>query len=477
MTIKNIDSIIGLLSMLDKNFIPYVSWKNNHEIAKSLIGDSDLDIYIPLKYKKAFINLVFKNFWIIAVNPTVNFPHIEHFYLIKDNEKTYHLHVYFKVITGESWIKEYDLPIEQYLIDNRCKHDKYKIYVLNNKAQAYLFALRHIIKSGSISSRIIYLKDIESYKVEWISCNYKVSSLIGHGPILLDSAIKNSGLLNSFQLSGFINSIMFRNKICAFLRIKYYLLPLYRVLSFGRRCINKLFLNRKKVLKPKGIVIAISGIDGSGKSSMVSEITTSLSNFLTVRRVSLGKPQGNLIELFRKIVSKNSERIIITSTKKYFHKTTIFKSIQLLILAILRFFESYKAKYYTKKGYIVMSDRWPTREFGKMDGPKIFVKDKSNILVKLLSKLEKIIYKLIPAADICYFLEVPVDVAIKRNDLRVKNDKETVKEIRERHSKNNKIRPIAKKFIKFDNDGLFKEKKKELLLSIRNELVSINTYK
>jgi thymidylate kinase len=468
--------IYEFFSHLDARDVPYVSWKNNHELDKFFDGDSDLDIYIPKSYKQKFIKIATKNSWIAAVNPVAEFAHIEHFYNIGDNGKIYHLHVYFKVITGESWIKEFDLPMGGYLIENRRKHDKHGIYVLNDESQAYLFVLRHIIKCGSISSRALYLKDCESYRLEWELCNYRVDELRGHGPILLDGAICNSGLLNDFQLSGFINSFMFRNKISPFLRIKYFLLPIYRIVSFASRAINKLFFNRKKVLKPRGLVIAISGVDGSGKSSMVDLINSSLSSFLTIRRLSLGKPQGKLIEFIRKLFSNNKPKITPPSKEDSFHEVGLFKSISLLVLAVLRLFESWKSQYYINNGYVILVDRWPTREFGKMDGPKIYVNNTSSTLVKLFSKFEGLIYKTIPAADVCFFLEVSVDTAIKRNSMRIKDDKETESEIRERHMENKMIKPITKKFIRFNNDGPLEEKKKELLLLVRHELVNVNIY-
>ena len=466
----------SLLQVIDNANIPYVSWKNNHEIDKYLNGDSDLDIYIPIKCKEKFLNIATHNSWIVVINPIAKFPNIKHLYFISDNGKIYHLHVYFKVITGESWIKEFNLPMEDYLIDNRHKHDEYGIYVLNNKAQAYLFAVRHIIKCGSISSRALYLKDCESYRLEWELCNYKVDELRGYGPILLDGSICNSGLLNDFHLSGYINSALFRKKLRPFLRIRYFLLPFYRIESFTVRAINKLFFNRKKILKPKGVVITISGVDGSGKSSMVDSIDFYLSKFLTIKRLSLGKPQGKLIESLRKLFS--SKKLTTNSSYKEnsFHDRGLFKGASLLVLAILRLFESWKSQYYINKGYIVLADRWPTREHGKMDGPKLYASNTSNGLVKFISKLEEMIYKAIPTADVCFFLEVSVDTAIKRNSMRIKDDKETESEIRERHMQNKGIRPITKKIIRFDNNGLFEERKKELLLLVRDELVNVNIY-
>jgi thymidylate kinase len=470
------NSVTDFLNLLDNSGISYVSWKNNHEIDKSLSGDSDLDIYIPIEFKESFINIAIQNSWIIVVNPIAKFPYIEHFYLISDNGKVYHLHVYFKVITGESWIKEFELPIGSCLIDDRCKHDKYGIYVLSGKSQAYLFAIRHLLKCGSISSRILYNKEIKSYKSEWVLCNYDAGKFQKYGAISLEGFIDSSGLLDDFRMSSYFNSFMFRIKLTPYLRLNYGTLPVYRLISFFSRLFNKFFFKKKKMIEGKGMVIAISGVDGSGKSSMVDSIDTCLSKFLTIKRLSLGKPQGKLIEFVRKFFSSKKTETNSPSKENSFHDTGLFKGASLLILAVLRFFESWKSQYYINKGYVVLVDRWPTRECGKMDGPKVYAGSASNILVKLFSKFEKVIYSAIPKADVCIFLEVSVDTAIKRNSMRIKDGKETESEIRERHIQNKRVRPIAKKNIRFDNDGLFEEKKKELLLLVRNELANASIY-
>jgi thymidylate kinase len=141
-----------------------------------------------------------------------------------------------------------------------------------------------------------------------------------------------------------------------------------------------------------------------------------------------------------------------------------------LTLATLRFYEAYKAQFYAKKKYFVLVDRWPTNQLGKMDGPKIIVDSTSNRLIKWASKIERIIYTLMPKADVCFFMEVSVETAVKRNSMRIKHDKESESEIRFRHSQNNKIRPSVKKLIIFDNNGDIDLKRHELLMLIRNEL-------
>ena len=46
-----------------------------------------------------------------------------------------------------------------------------------------------------------------------------------------------------------------------------------------------------------GLTVAISGVDGSGKTTMLEEIDSVLGQFMTIKRFHLGRPQGILIEL------------------------------------------------------------------------------------------------------------------------------------------------------------------------------------
>ena len=155
------NNVFEFFRLMSENGINYVSWKNNHEIEKFIKKGSDLDIYIPIRYKNQFLYMASKNGWISVFNPVAKFKSIEHFYHLGLNGRLYHLHVYFEIITGESWIKEFRFPIGDFLINNRCKHKEFDLYVLDDKSQAYLFALRHLLKSASIVSRLVYLQDFD----------------------------------------------------------------------------------------------------------------------------------------------------------------------------------------------------------------------------------------------------------------------------------------------------------------------------
>ena len=452
---NNINFLKDFLHLLDDEGVKYVSWKNNHELSESLAGNKDLDILVDGHKKHLFLELLKKNSWAECKNPVAHFDHIHHFYNVFDSN-IYHLHIYFEVITGESWIKEFNLPFKEFILQNRVKNNDHDIWTLNNKSQAYMFLIRHFLKTGSIFSRILYSIEIDSYKQEWLSCNENLDDLKSYGPIQLGNFVYKSGLEKDFMKPSFLSSFRVRQIFLQYLRINRNLLFLYRLKSFIKRLFNKLIFKKKKLISNKGLIIAISGPDGSGKTSIIKKLNSELSKHISCDVFSLGKPQNIFLErvrlLLRKITSKKKK----ISDSSGIKGTSTIKAFLALFLSILRLRMAKRAELKASHGYLVLVDRWPTKSFGKMDSAKIIITSLSNGLLRYLCRQEKRIYESMPKADVCIFLNVSVNTAISRNNERQKEDKESKDEIIKRHTNNQDVLPIAKKVINFNNDGELK---------------------
>ena len=466
--------MIHFLNLLNKQNIKYVSWKNNHEISDSLNGKSDLDIFVDHLNKNKFEELAVQEGWLEVKNPIACYPSVKHFYKISKRGKFFHLHVYFEVITGESWLKEYNLPIMEFLINNRFWDVNYKIWVLDKKAQAYVFFIRHFLKTGSIISRYLYLKEKKSYKSEWLLCDTSVNELYEYGPIVIDTYIERSGLNGKFKMPNVLYSIRFRLEMLTYLRIPLIFLPFLRIKNLLMRIKNKFFLKEKKKFIKKGIIVAISGSDGSGKSSMISELNKSFSLFQTCFVYSLGKPQSALIDFLKNMISPKARTVkTIKNIENPNEQTKLKKALALVILGFLRLNKAKKAKNMAAKGNLIFVDRWPTNNFGKMDSPKIFTNINSSKILIFLANIEKYTYKMIPKADICYYLKVSAKTAVLRNQERKKIGKENNNEIIKRHIENEEIIPICQKNITFLNEGPFDEKFIELQNNIWSEIIKL----
>lgn len=461
----------SLLSELDTQNIAYVSWKNNHQLPSVMSGNGDLDLLVPNDSKDKFIEVCKVKGWIETINPVAKFPHIKHFYRLGENNEIYHIHVYFKLITGETWLKEFYLPFDIWLLENRVWNSNLEVWVANDEAQAYLFLVRHLLKCGSISSRLLYNHEFASYHEEWkvISKNIKLKDI--QGPIDITSYIKGARCYEeNIKLPKISSSILFRLSFLPFLRFKLISLPFRRFFSFFHRLINKGILKHKKMLPERGLILAISGVDGSGKTTMLEEVHEILGKFLTIERFHLGKPQGKFIEFIWRILGNKSKNSSMAGTSNILTPSSKAKAINGAILSLLRLGKAWNIVNRSRKGSLMLIDRWPTDEVGKMDGPRVILGDNISWIVNTCKRIEDWSYASMPKADICYFFKVPIEVARQRNKSRVKENKETDEMISARFLGNLGYKPLAKKTINFENAGEFSVKRKELLENIWNEI-------
>ena len=358
--------------------------------------------------------------------------------------------------------KEYELKIDDWLIQNRIYSNEFGLWVLNRKSQAYLFLIRHLLKGYSLSSRYLYKKDIISYMLEWKYCQISLSEPFSHDKYDLNSFLGKLGISsNQFKSPSIYNSLKFRLINAKLLRISLYLLPFLRLINFYRRFANKIYYKRKKLFPRKGLIIAFSGPDGSGKSTMMNELNDSLGSFITVKKFHLGRPQGKILSYLNDFLFPRK-----SFRKVKYPITTVrspIKSLKAVLLSLIRFYVAYKANYFASKGYLVLSDRWPTNITGKMDGPRISLEIGLPVIIRLLRKLETLIYNSIPRVDVCYIFQIPLETAIYRNKFRVKKGKETDDEIINRYKDNFSIKPIAQKIVNFQNSDDLQKCKDQLL--------------
>ena len=187
-------------------------------------------------------------------------------------------------------------------------------------------------------------------------------------------------------------------------------LSLKRQKSIYKRFLNKLFYKQKKVFTSRGIVIAISGVDGSGKSTMLEELKNVFGKFVTIRSFHLGKPQGKFIEFIWRAMGNRSSNASMAGTSSNNLPSSKARAFNGMILALMRLRLAKSIIKLSRKGGLMVTDRWPTNELGKMDGPRIVLGKDSGWLESSCKKIETWAYDVMPRADICYFFEVPIEI-------------------------------------------------------------------
>ena len=175
-----------------------------------------------------------------------------------------------------------------------------------------------------------------------------------------------------------------------------------------------------------------------------------------------GKPKSSLltfpinflIKIIRKKTPIDSELRSSLKNKKR-SKSLIF-ILRQLVLAFDRFRLAKIIWDKSSRGNIILCDRYKTEDYGFMDSKRLIPKDYIG-LKKTLSLKENYLYDSMSIPDILFYLTVPVDIAVQRNESRVKKGKESEVFLRLRHSENQNLRFKAKNVYKINTDRVFKD--------------------
>ena len=454
--------LLNQLELFSSNSIFYCIWKNveNYQETKN---PYDLDIYIAPNHSQKAFDLLEENGWLRLINPVAEYRGIRHYYFFTSN-KIFHLHIYSGLRTGDSWLKNYYLPLDEYILNNYLK-DNNNINLLNNEAFHLIFSIRLLIKNSTLIGRLLYKFNILKYKKE--------SRLIDYEEINLEN-IKN--LREEFKKFAYhikdlnikfdnIPNIFISRRIINHLK-KYSLINLKtnflrQLISFLIRLINKFIFRFNKVLFVKAKIISFYGCDGSGKSTIVQNLVQTYKPYFPCSQAHLGKPfQGN--NFFKKIYLKRNR--LINFEKVKIKQFTILKGMRVLSLSLLRLISAYYQVLKTYLGITVITDRWPSEFENAIDGPIIFSDEQNNMIIYVFNFFNRLIYKFIPSSDFAIILETELGKVIERNSNR--NKPEDIKFIKLRYDLHKISKPKSKKFIFYKNDENLDKSLNDCLLNV-----------
>ena len=428
-----------LFERLNASDVVFCNWKGHHQVDAILAGEGDLDLFIPMDDKDNFHRIANEAGFRQVKSFQAAHESIEHYYGLDPHTlKFSHLHVHFKIITGEHASKNYLLPIDQYILDN-IDHSNI-LPTISNVGRRNIFLVRHFLKVGSLYGLLQYWRESDKYSNEWISFDQNTEyepleslKLTKNKLNLLGQAYRSSSLIKQVFVS-----IQFKFSLRKYRRRGSLTYLFFTYTNLVTRILNKLIFKKGKLFLP-GIVIAVCGLDGSGKSSLVSSLHENLGKHFSIKRLHLGRPASSKLTFLLNPIIK-SYSLVIRIFKKGskplqqhgIKKLSIIYAIRSVLLAYDRRLQAIRAHNLSQRGYLVICDRYPGLEVGKMDSPRIIADSKRGYLYQLCWKLEQNFYNSIKPAHMLFNLSVSLETAIQRNNLRQKFGKETNDELRER---------------------------------------------
>ncbi len=461
---KSLTLIQRLVTLLNDRGVDYCHWKSNFGLSRAVGGDDDLDILVDRGSLTETLSILASlGFRQAVVRQGDNPAGISHYYG-RDPEtgELVHVHLFSRVLTGESFVKSHHLPFEAMLLagDERIG----EVPVPTRSAELVLFFVRNYIKYGSLIDLVYQargkrqLTDELSWLREGSDRETCERLLTAHCPVIiaqqmwqgLDAIEQNASLLARIRLARQVRR-----------RLRIYLnqswagrMDNYRRVLWARA--TRVFRGRKKnkQFEAGGAVLAFVGPEATGKSTLVAECRRWLGEVVASQAIHAGKPPSTWltwpVNLVLPWMRRAAPGLRTSRMEGHVEQTSgqpekpknrglggLIYAIRSVTLAWDRRRLLLGARRAADRGEIVICDRYPSEIPGAMDSPRLAPHDKpSGQLARLynwLAEVELRIYREIPPPDAVVGLKVSVETAKQRNRDRIKPGKETDAYLESRH--------------------------------------------
>ncbi len=417
---------------LNSRKIRYCHWKSNAHLEKALAGKTDLDLLVHRddrgEFEEALGEFVFKK---ILSPPEKCFDGLEDFLgFDQATGSLVHLHIHYKLVLGQRYIKNHHLPIEELIFENLIVQSG--VFIPCPELELLLLIIRAHMKIDQKSLLKHWIKNVllrdKGYTAFPADIEAELSDLISK-----NDALKFKEILHKTKLP--LAEIIFTRFIVIFSEKEVGVWDIvknhYRILSglkefrrsksvlvYLKYCcfFSSEILLRRGLMKPKrktihsgGRIISLVGADGSGKSTLIKDLEKWLSWKLSVAKFYYGIPKTKRI-------------VLLAFAMRVFRKirlgfgATFLECVLWTYIAKQRFRISLLALNEAKRGHAVIMDRFPLKVFHDMpepmDGPRL--SRKVSKMGLFFSRKERYYYDKISLPDRIFVLQVTIDELRKR---------------------------------------------------------------
>ncbi len=413
---------IEVFKLLNNINVPYVVWKDTYKVEEFLDGNAELDLLVKNEARTAFESAAYESgFMKLEVRPLLQKKDIEH-YIRYHGGKYFHLHVYYKIRTGNHYVKEYCFDVIDHMFsESRMVHN---VNVVNEVDELALLLLRLSIKKSAIFS-LIKKAELEraKYLVERVNlddvrnilkhysedANEKVNLVIeglAANKILGSELVELKECFNSYRTKGvfrfYINLLITRG---------------YLMVLRAKRSSNK-------TLSTNGVTLSIMGTDGSGKSTVVNELSSLFSAKTSSRTIYLGSNIKTYSFVTRVYFYIYKILRVFSPLKDKYYFSWVLYNFGLCLLeygkAKDRQKRATKGETLKNDGWIVIYERFPI--IGLFDFPnklytagnkEWFSRYGGKIIARILAKI-KVAINNIEKPDMAFLLTVDFETMLQR---------------------------------------------------------------
>ncbi len=391
------DCLFALLESLQYEDISFCYFKSTRRVAAALAGDTDLDLLVAradhARLQQALLAHSFKPFPAV---PSRADPAIASYLgFDKAAGRLLHVHLHFSLLLGGALWKNYQLPWTDAILASALKHPTLPLRILDPATEALLLVLRRSVELRrsdpvflrnwrSTSVKLVLDQQALGRRVDQDLLRHRAEELLGPG--MADA------ITDLFEESGGKSHALrrqVRGRLSAYRR--------YGALEAGLRGgLRAMFwilggLNIRYFHAPRpwsrrpfagGLIVAVIGVDGSGKTTLTRVIRTWLADEVDIMPIYFGTGGGrpSLLLAPLKLAVPLVSRLLRSRPQGSSHGQISDRPPGLLysalltvwatVLAVEKRLKVTAAQRGAARGLIVVTDRYPQDRIASFnDGP------------------------------------------------------------------------------------------------------------